>query len=360
MIRYCTNCILPSTRPNLIINPNGICQPCSLKFHSKSIFDNSEKLIKKIKANKNNNWDCIIPVSGGKDSTWQTIKCLEKGLKPLCFSWKTPARNEIGRKNLENLINLGVDHLDISINPKVEKALILKSLILKGSVAIPMHMAIYAIALDLAKKYKINDIVFGENPAKEYGSKKRSDLTSKVNKSWLKKYGVNGGVDISYWYDKKLGLNKKSLSSYEVKFHKNINIHFLGDYISWDPAKTYSLSKKLGFKKLNKPVIGFYNYADIDDGFIMSVHHWLKWHKFGFTRTWDNLSLEIRYGRMTRKKAIKKIKETGLEYPHEEIKYFCKYVGISISDFNKITNKKRNNNWFINNFLIPDWKWNET
>ena len=67
--------------------------------------------------------------------------------------------------------------------------------------------------------------------------KKRSDLTSKVNKSWLKKYGVNGGVDISHWYDKKLGLNKKSLSSYEVKFHKNINIHFLGDYISWDQQK---------------------------------------------------------------------------------------------------------------------------
>ena len=62
-------------------------------------------------------------------------------------------------------------------------------------------------------------------------------------------------------------------------------------------------------------MIGFYNYADIDDGFIMSVHHWLKWHKFGFTRTWDNLSLEIRYGRMTRK-SNKKIKETGLECPH--------------------------------------------
>ena len=221
MITYCTNCILPSTRPNLLINPDGICQPCSLKFPTLNQYLIIQiKLIKKIKASKNNNWDCIIPVSGGKDSTWQTIKCLEKGLKPLCFTWKTPARNEIGRKNLENLINLELITWTLALTQKVEKALILKSLILKGSVAIPMHMAIYAIALDLAKKYKINDIVFGENPAKEYGSKKRSDLTSKVNKSWLKKYGVNGGVDISHWYDKKLGLNKKSLSSYEVKFHK--------------------------------------------------------------------------------------------------------------------------------------------
>ena len=75
------------------------------------------KLVKNIK-NKNKKYDCIIPVSGGKDSTWQVVVALEHGLHPLCVTWKTPARNSLGFKNLENLVKLGVDHIDFTINPK--------------------------------------------------------------------------------------------------------------------------------------------------------------------------------------------------------------------------------------------------
>ena len=70
---------------------------------------------------KNRDWDCVIPVSGGKDSTWQVVKALQYQLKPLCVTWKTPARSSHGQRNIDNLISLGVDHIDFSINPKVEK-----------------------------------------------------------------------------------------------------------------------------------------------------------------------------------------------------------------------------------------------
>ena len=369
MINYCTKCILPSTRPNLIIESNGICQPCLKKQEKKNFkkkIDLFGNLVKKIK-HSHNNWDCLIPVSGGKDSTWQVIKCLEKGLKPLCFSWRSPARTKLGQSNLDNLINLGVDHIDVSINPKVEKKLFLKSFELTGNIAAPMHMAIYSLALDIAKRYKIKNIIFGENPAREYGSKKKEDLKKKIDKNWLNKYGVNGGVKFQKWIDEKNGLSKKDLIFYDVKFNKNINIHFLGDYISWDPLEAYHLSSKYGFKKLGKPLVGFYNYADIDDSFIMAIHHWLKWYKFGFTRTWDNLSLEIRYGRMNRDKAINIIKKNGNEIPKKEIELFCNYTNISMNKFYSIANRFRNKNiwskksnkWLIKGFLIENWRWNE-
>lgn len=366
MIKYCKKCILPSTRPNLIIGKNGICIPCSQKNIKKKTIDKFDNLVKKIKREKSN-WDCLIPVSGGKDSTWQTIKCLEKGLKPLCFSWKSPARTKLGQSNLENLIKLGVDHFDISINPKIEKTLILKAFKKTGSVAIPMHMAIYTLALDIAQKYKIKHIIFGENPAKEYGSKNKKDITKKIDYDWLKKYGVNGGINFQDWKDEKIGLNLKNLYFYNVKFRKNISVHFLGDYITWDPIETYKISSQYGFKKLKKPLVGYYDYADIDDSFIMSIHHWLKWYKFGFTRSWDNLSLEIRYGRITREQALKKLYKIGNEYPLKEIKLFCKYTGISLKDFNLIANKfrnkhiwsRKNNTWIIDNFILEKWQWNE-
>ena len=87
------------------------------------------KLIEIIKPIKklNTNYHCLIPVSGGKDSTWQVVECLKLGLKPLAISWKTPGRNNLGQKNLNNLVSLGVDHIDYTINPIVESKFMLES-----------------------------------------------------------------------------------------------------------------------------------------------------------------------------------------------------------------------------------------
>ena len=82
------------------------------------------------------------------------------------------------------------------------------------------------------------------------------------------------------------------------------------------------VSKKRGFKAAKKPKTGSYNFADIDDEFLITIHHWLKWYKFGFTRVWDNLSIEIRNNRISRDKAINIIKKIGTKNPTKEIKLF--------------------------------------
>jgi hypothetical protein len=114
--------------------------------------------------------------------------------------------------------------------------------------------------------------------------------------------------------------------------------------------------------------LGSYEFADIDEAFIMPVHHWIKWHKFGFTRTWDNLSIDIRLNKITRDQAINKIKEIGFEEPTEAIKQYCEYLGITLDDFHEVCNSFRDSNiWSKNNegfycikdFLIEDWVWNE-
>jgi hypothetical protein len=114
-------------------------------------------------------YDCVIPVSGGKDSTWQVVKCLEYGLNPLAVTWKTPARTEVGAQNLANLVALGVDHIDYQINPKVERRFMLKALERFGSTAVPMHMALFSIPLTVAVRFEIPLVVWGENSALEYG-----------------------------------------------------------------------------------------------------------------------------------------------------------------------------------------------
>lgn len=122
-IRWCQRCILPDTRPNLRLDADGICNACR-NHEQKASIDWSARaaLLDEVAEHAKqtalpNGYDCLIPVSGGKDSTWQTAKCLDLGLRPLAVTWRTPGRTEIGQRNLENLIALGVDHIDYSINP---------------------------------------------------------------------------------------------------------------------------------------------------------------------------------------------------------------------------------------------------
>ncbi len=123
-MNYCRICILPDTRPNLRIDANGNCNcpaaACARKVNWEKRRKAWQKLVKEVKRKKAS-YDCVIPVSGGKDSTWQVITALRWGLRPLAATWKSPARNTLGEDNLQNLIRLGVDHMDFSINPEVER-----------------------------------------------------------------------------------------------------------------------------------------------------------------------------------------------------------------------------------------------
>lgn len=141
---------------------------------------------------------------------------------------------------------------------------------------------------------------------------------------------------------------------------------FLGHYFRWDPRETYEVARKHGFSPDSKPRTGFYEFADVDDDFLITIHHWMKWYKFGFTRLWDNLSIEIRNGRITREQAIAIVREAGEELPKQEIDRFCSYTDISERRFFEIVESFRNKDiwerqldgtWQLNGFLIDGWSW---
>lgn len=368
-IVWCKKCVLPNTRPNIIINKDGICNACINHNSKKNIDWKARKkqldiIVKKAKKSSGkSNYDCIVPVSGGKDSTWQIIKCLQLGLKPLAVTWKTPGRTKIGSDNLSNLIFQGVDHIDWQINPKIEAKFMLKSLKKYGSTAIPMHFSIFNIPIRIAVQLNIPYVIYGENSAFEYGNINKKELGFELNRNWINRYGVTQGTTINSWFDKTMKI--KDMLSYlppsnnDLKKSK-VKAIFLGHYIQWDPKDTKNFASRYGFRFPKKPKTGFYNYADIDDDFI-SIHHWLKWYKFGFTRLYDNLSIEIRNKRITRNKAIEIIKKDLNQPPKEDIKKFCKFVKITYKEFFKIAEKHRNkkiwiknksNKWCLNNSLF--------
>ena len=107
-MKYCRKCILPDTRPNIVFDEHNICDGCKSSIEKTNIIDwslrqeNFIELVKSIK-NKNCQYDCIIPVSGGKDSTYQVITMLENNMNPLCVTSTTDKLSDIGRRNIENI-----------------------------------------------------------------------------------------------------------------------------------------------------------------------------------------------------------------------------------------------------------------
>lgn len=374
-MNYCSRCILPDTRPNLEIGPDGVCNACRAHELKATIdWPGREAAFQAVVESAKQRaqpkgYDCIVPVSGGKDSTWQTVKCLEYGLKPLAVTYATPARTDVGRKNLENLIDQGVDHIDYRISPEVERRFMKEAFIKFGSSAVPMHMALFSIPLRLAVTMSIPLVIWGENSAFEYGGTEEERTGFRLDRRWLSKYGVTHGTQAEDWTDT---FSEKELTPYyapgdEELERENVLAVFLGYYFEWDPEETYRVAKAHGFvSRAAGPKTGYYDYADIDDDFI-SIHHYLKWVKFGFTRDFDNLSLEIRYGRLGREEAVNILRERGVPAPEDDISRFCEFSGLSRTEFDEVCESFRNRKiwmkengvWKIPGFLIPEFDWED-
>lgn len=370
-MQYCQKCVIPDSRPNIRFDAEGVCNACRAADVKRKIdWQEREKNFRKLTEHykrSGRGYDCLIPVSGGKDSIWQVVKCLEYGLKPLAVTWKTPARTPLGEHNLQQLVNLGVDHIDFQVSPEVEKKFLLEAFTRYGATGIPMHMAIFNIPLNFAVRMGISLMVWGENSAFEYGGTEEEWLGSRLDANWLKKYGVTHGTTAKDWVSEKL--TEKELTPYfgpsAQDLEKNpVNAVFLGYYFEWDPVMSMTVAKAHGFKASDAPKTGYYDFADIDDDFI-SIHHYLKWYKFGMTRTFDNLSIEIRNGRLARENAVEILRERGDDTPHEDIEKFCAFTGITQKRFFEIAETFRNQNiwkkesgkWIIPGFLISDWSW---
>jgi len=371
-VRYCANCILPDTRPGLVIGADGVCSAC--RAHStvgeQIDWDARRLRFDEIVAEareRGRDWDCVIPVSGGKDSTWQVVTCLEHGLRPLAVTWRTPGRTGLGQRNLDNLIGLGVDHVDFTVNPAVERRFAVTALERVGSPAVPMHLALFNIPMTIAVRYRIPLVVWGENSALEYVGGDDGPGSFELTPDWVRRFGAVHGTTAADWVGD--GLDARDLAAYRGPTEEELRAAgvraiFLGMFFEWDPQETYRIAAEHGFTAGEAARTGVWEYADVDDDFI-SIHHWLKWPKFGFTRTWDNLSIDIRRGRLTRDAAIVALRAIGDEEPTADIEAFCRWAGLSRQRFDEIFESFRDTRiwawrdgtWQIDGFLIPDWHW---
>lgn len=369
-MEYCRRCVLPTTRPGITLDPEGICSACRGHRLKESVIDWEQRRkeldrIGEEARSRSAGYDCIVPVSGGKDSWYQVIVCKELGLRVLGVTWRAPGRNELGQQNLDALVaQLAIDHVDYSINLEVERRFARVAFEQRGASGIPMHMALFHIPIRLAVQLKIPLIVWGENPQLEYGGEEEEQLTTDLDREWLAQHGCLQSTTPTDWMSDDLEL--RDLVAYQLPDQVDFTPRsiFLGSFLKWNPLRNMEVALAHGFKPAEEARTGSWNFADVDDDLI-SIHHYLKWYKFGFTRAFDNLSVQIRTNSITRDQAIATLKELGDQTPHADIQAFCRFVKRDVDWFWDVAECFRNLDiwhqeagvWKIRNFLVPDWRW---
>jgi len=357
MLTYCKRCVMPDTKPDLHLDDEGVCNACRSYEHRKQVdwdarYRELPQILEKYRRRDGSNWDCIVPVSGGKDSTYQVVRMLQLGLNPLCVTSTTCDLSALGRRNIENLKRLGVDYVEVSPNPIVRARLNRIGLTQVGDISWPEHVGIFTIPVRAAVQFNVPLIVWGENSQNEYGGPASASANNILNRRWLEEFGGLLGMRVSDLVGQD-GIEAKHLIHYtypsdEELARVGVTGLFLGYYIPWDGLSNALIAQANGFRTYDKVVEGsMVNYENLDNH-QTGIHDYFKFLKFGFGRATDLACLHIRRGRLTRQDGLEAVRRLDGKFPWEylgkSLQDILRPLDVSVEEFiricDKFTNKK--------------------
>ena len=319
-LKRCTKCLLPETHETITFDEKGVCNVCNgLEIKNKKIDwkkkkDEFDELIELNRGK--NDYDCIVPFSGGKDSTWTLYYLMkEYKIKPLVVRFDhgflRSGLNENAKKTFKKL---GVDVINFSPNWHLVRKLMLQSLLEKGDFCWHCHTGIFSYPMWVALRYQVPLIIWGE-PSAEYTAYYSYEQEEEVDEKRFNRY-VNLGIS-SDDMQIRLGedIDERDLKPYSyppLKELRRLNYRSvcLGSYIPWDVKKQSEIiSKELNWKGdevENVPEI--YSYEKIEC-YMQGVRDYLKYIKRGYTRPSHLTSIDVRNKRMKRVEGVKIIDE---------------------------------------------------
>ena len=363
-MKYCQNCVMPDTKPDLPFDIDGVCNACR-NFERKH-GDNSKpidwskreseflEIVEKNRGKNKLGYDCIVPVSGGKDSTYQVhfIKNII-GLKPLCVTFEPTLPTKVGRKNLDMLNRLGVDLIHFKRNPIVYEKMVIEGLKRVGDNEWPNHLGIFTIPFHFAVKFDISLLIWGECPQTEYGGPNdKSTNAGVLNKRWLNDFGGLIGNRPEDMVSEELGISMEDVKIYiwpsqEELDRVGVKGLFLGYHYKWDVPKQLQTVIDLGWStKIDRVETTYEDYENIDC-YSMHVHDYLKYVKFGFGRATDDACRDLRNKLIDRNQAVRLVEAYDGKYPIESVRRFCKHFKLEQSEFDNIVDSFTNRSLFV-------------
>ncbi len=358
---YCRRCVYPANaRPGIILDEHGICSGCRT-FEARTILRGSvnwaerQKMLeallaehKAIQRAKGNPYDCIVPVSGGKDSHFQAwLVKVKYGLNPLLVAYNHTFNTPVGLRNLTNIVEkLDCNLVRYTTAPGSAKRMAKYMLKKVGDVTWHYHAGIMTFPIRASVQYDVPLIVWGEEGFSDLVGMYNHDDFVEFTKKKRQEHSMRGFEPEDLLDDPESPLTRYDLAPFfypsdEDLERVGVRGIYLSNYFPWDGREQAEFAiRELGFETAQSRERTFNFYAKIDDVHANGLHDYLKYLKFGYGRTTDDASQEVRMGRMTRDEAI----DLVLRYDHvrpSDTDIFLRAVGMTEAELLALVEKMR-------------------
>lgn len=351
-VKFCKKCTISNQRPRITFDENGVCSACNFADFKQNKIDwkkRDEELVALCDKFRRNDgtYDVIVPCSGGKDAAYIAHELKHKyNMNPLTVTWAPHVYTDIGFQNLHNMIRIG-DLANILGTPpgKTHRMLTKLSFEILGDPFQPFIYGQTNFPLQIAEKYGIPLIMYGENGEVEYGGdmknafKPQRDYRTDHKKHYFSGLGPE---DLT-----KYGVSEKDLKPYMPPSNEALEaigteIHFYGYYKKWIPQENYYYCvENTGFKANPVRSEGTYSkYASLDDQ-LDGFHYYLSYIKFGLGRCTSDTAHEIRDGHISREEGVALINKFDGEFPSKFYQVFLDYCKITDEYFWEVVNSWR-------------------
>jgi N-acetyl sugar amidotransferase len=354
-MRYCTSCVYPSaSAAPLTFDENGVCSGCRVARQKERIDweERGEELrgiFEEYRSTNGSNYDCIIPVSGGKDSHFQTFIVTQVyGLRPLLVTYHGNNYLPVGLRNLRNLRErFACDHIFFSPSVPVLQKLNRLCFRMMGDMNWHAHCGIFTYPVQIAVMHRIPLVVWGEHGftdlAGMFSLNDRIEMTAKFRLEHAQR-----GYDWHDMIEDSEGLTEQDLlwAKYptdEQLADVGVRGIYLGNFVNWEPnVQTEQMKMQWGFEESPEPFERTYRrMSNLDDMHENGAHDYLKFVKFGYGRATDHACKDIRAGLMTRDEGIEMVRKYDAVKPRKDLSRWLDYVGMSEDEFDEIADTFR-------------------
>ena len=356
-LQYCVRCCVPQTQEGVVFDELGVCQACQSaeqKIHIDWVARERDlrATLEAAKASAGNNYDCIIPISGGKDSTFQ-LHVLTKiyGMKPLAVTFSHNWFSETGWYNLQNsLEQFNVDHIMFTPNRSVVNRIAKHSLAGIGDSCWHCHAGVGAFPLQAAVRFNIPLLVWGESIAESSGRATYKNPVRKFDREYFTKVSAKLRPDQMVRDD----LSERDLYPFNVPSAEECErvgvygIH-LGDYIFWDDERQTEFVRDVyGWRETQ--IEGSYKRYKSAECIMPGVHDYANYLKRGYGRATFHSSVDVRAGLLSRDEAWQLIRDNDGVRP-EGLDYYLKITGMTEEEFHTTMEGHRRPE--LKNVVIP-------
>lgn len=353
-IYRCTSCLNMSTRPRIGFDTAGRCNACVWAEKKKSIDWSSREneLVELLARHKSTNggFDCIVPVSGGKDGSYVAYNLRHKyGMNPLAVTVTPALALDLGNRNLRSFIESGYNHVQISPDHNAMQALNRSGFIEMGFPYYGWLIAIQSAVVRFAVKFGIDLIFYGEDGEVEYGGSTETASRPIYNVDYMRRVYLEGGHDKVL---EKSGLSESSLNFFcfpaEDELQRSgLEIAHWSYFEAWDPYRNYLVAKEqCGLQEAEGSNTGTFTNFSQNDQALYSLHTYLMYLKFGFGRATQDAGIEVRRGAMSRDQALNLVRVYDNHYPEEFVNLYLNYYQMTLEEFDAVLDRWVNRELF--------------